>query len=347
MAEEGKSMGRKISIVYIMQILQHESDRDHPLSQQNIIEILKDQYNLSMERKSVRRNLEFLKEAGFPVVCREADRMIQGHAAHLSLDWYWDHSFDKDDLQTLVDLLYFSHLPTAQVKQLSEKLRGLYSRYFKDGKDMVKNIPNSQKMNYPDDIVDILSSAISEKKQVTFFYDHYEADGKRHHNRGFGNKEIRYVVNPYVVAASDQRYFFLGNKEGEENITTFSVELMADVEKTDIEARPPKSVRDVESVIRTSDYFMPFNRTYTGRAEECIFKANWHLMTDIVTDFGKDAYLLSATQGWVDVKVTAPLAAVRAWALKNAPYVKVVSPITLVQSVRDAAMNLTKLYGDK
>lgn len=108
MAEEGKSMGRKISIVYIMQILQRESDRDHPLSQQNIIEILKDQYNLSMERKSVRRNLEFLKEAGFPVVCREADRMIQGHAAHLSLDWYWDHSFDKDDLQTLVDLLYFS-----------------------------------------------------------------------------------------------------------------------------------------------------------------------------------------------------------------------------------------------
>ena len=70
-------------------------------------------------------------------------------------------------------------------------------------------------------------------------------------------------------------------------------------------------------------------------------------MTDIVTDFGKDAYLLSATQGWVDVKVTAPLAAVRAWALKNAPYVKVVAPITLVQSVRDAAMNLTKLYGDK
>lgn len=345
MSEEGKSEGRKISIVRIMQVLFWESDEKHPLSQQNIIEILKDRYGLTVERKTVRRNLEVLREAGLPVMCREANRVIQGHASPLSLDWYWNHRLTTEDLQTLIDLLYFSHLPTAQVKELAEKLKELHVRYFRDGKDMVKNIPFSQKVVPPDDVVALLSEAISAKKQVTFFYDHYEADGKRHHNREFGNKDRRYVVNPYVVAASDHRYFFLGNKEGEEDIETFSVELMAEVEMTDRDARPQKTIRTVDGTLRPSDFFRPFNRTYTGRAEECTFKADWHLMTDIITDFGKDAYLVSATQGWVEVKVTAPPAAVRAWALKNAPYVKVLAPGTLVQSVRDAAANLTKLYG--
>ena len=45
------------------------------------------------------------------------------------------------------------------------------------------------------------------------------------------------------------------------------------------------------------------------------------------------------------VEIEAPRAIIFAWALKNAPLVKVVAPAALVKSVKEAAANLTRLYG--
>ncbi len=337
--------GRKISIVRIAQILFYESDEEHPLSQQQILARLQEKYGLEMDRKAVRRNLMALRDNGLPVECREVDRVIRGREAPLSLDWYWKHEMTKADIQTLIDLLYFSHLPTLQVKQISEKLKRLHRQGFNDGKSGVRNIPAVQRPVPPQDTLSVLSDAIGKKKQVQFFYDHYEADGKKHHGRMSDGKDRSYVVNPYVVAASDGRYFLLGSIDDKEEITAFAVELIAEAKMTDREVRPQKTIRGAETGIRTSDFLATVSRTYLGAPEVCRFDADWHLMTDIITDFGKSAFLVSATQGRVLVEVNAPPAVVRAWVLKNAPLVKVVSPVSLVKSVRDAAADLTRLYG--
>ena len=141
---ERKGRGRKISIVHIAQILLSESDAEHPLSQQQILVFLRERYGMEMDRKAVRRNLEALRGGGLPVVCREVERVIEGKPAPLSLDWYWDHDLTKEDMKALIDLLYFSHLPAAEVRQLAQKLKNLYMRPFDDGKAAVKNINFNQ-----------------------------------------------------------------------------------------------------------------------------------------------------------------------------------------------------------
>ena len=158
---ERKGRGRKISIVHIAQILLSESDA------QQILAFLRERYGMEMDRKAVRRNLEALRGGGLPVVCREVKRVIEGKPAPLSLDWYWDHDLTKEDMKALIDLLYFSHLPAAEVRQLAQKLKNLYMRPFDDGKAAVKNIPALNQLEPP-------------KKMIQFFYDHYEADGKRY-----------------------------------------------------------------------------------------------------------------------------------------------------------------------
>jgi len=50
----------KTALIRIYEILRDYSDRDHPLTQQDIIDKLESEYNLSMERRAVRRNLFWL-----------------------------------------------------------------------------------------------------------------------------------------------------------------------------------------------------------------------------------------------------------------------------------------------
>ena len=126
--------GSKLSIIRIVQVLLRESDKDHPLSQQDILRLMESKYGMVVSRKSVSRNLLRLKEAGLPVMCREVPRMVNGKEAPLSLDWYWDHVLSPQDLKTVIDLLYFSHLPAMQIRQLTEKLKRLQCRSFEDGR---------------------------------------------------------------------------------------------------------------------------------------------------------------------------------------------------------------------
>lgn len=178
MAGERSDRGSKMSIMRIAQVLFRESDRDHPLTQQEILDFMEAEYGMTVNRKSIGRNLSRLKDAGLPVVCREVMRVVNGKEAPLALDWYWDHVLPQNELKVLMDLLYFSHLPSQQVRQLAEKLKRLQSRTFDDGKENIKNLPALGRPGESEGVLALLSRAITQKKQISFYYDHYEADGK-------------------------------------------------------------------------------------------------------------------------------------------------------------------------
>ena len=55
---------KKLALIRIMQILERESDVDHPLKQEDIARILQRDYGIELERKAVGRNLALLEEAG-------------------------------------------------------------------------------------------------------------------------------------------------------------------------------------------------------------------------------------------------------------------------------------------
>ena len=340
-----KDSGSKVSIVRIVQVLLRESDKENPLSQQEILRYLDEKYGMVISRKSIGRNLVRLREAGLPVKCREVSRMVNGKETSLSLDWYWDHVLSQEDLQALIDLLYFSHRPAQQVKQLTDKLKKLQICSFEDGKGCVKNIPMSFRNTDYTLLLQQLTQGIKGKKQIRFHYDHYEADGKRHHNVSPSGEEKWYQMSPYQLISSDERYYILGNQEGLESISAFSLDLMSDVEILDIPLRLQKELQGQAKEERYIDFFRPCQAMYTGSQEICRFEADWHLISDIVLDFGKTACLVSASQDKVTVEVTMQPKALKAWALQKAPHVRILSPSYLVREVKEAAQDLARLYG--
>ena len=66
--------GKKIIILYILQILRKYTDPDHTMTQQQIAEKLRSEYGLEGNRSTVKRNISDLIDAGYDIQYTEVTR---------------------------------------------------------------------------------------------------------------------------------------------------------------------------------------------------------------------------------------------------------------------------------
>lgn len=135
---------KKMLIINILDILKKYSDEDHRLSQKEIADILKTEYSMNVERKSIKRNLMDLIDFGYEIEYSESVRMIPNKStgkleeSYVLSDFYLVRDFTNSELRLLIDSLLFSkHIPYSQRKELIGKLEGLSNQYFKS---LVKHI---------------------------------------------------------------------------------------------------------------------------------------------------------------------------------------------------------------
>ena len=130
--------GKKVIILYILQILQRYTDADHPMTQQQIMEKLRSDYDLEVNRATVKRNLSDLIDAGYEIqyteVVRSQVNKQTGETEEnvIYTDLYYEHDFTEPELHMVIDGLLFSRsVPYKQRRQLIDKLGKLSSVHFK------------------------------------------------------------------------------------------------------------------------------------------------------------------------------------------------------------------------
>ena len=130
---------KKLLILYILDILQKYTDEEHRLSQKEIQDILKKEYEMPVDRKAIKRNLLNLIEYGSSIEYREVSRKeifrkksVVSDEDSLDLedkgipeddllwtDFYLKQKFTNEELRLLIDSLLFSkHIPYSQAKKL-------------------------------------------------------------------------------------------------------------------------------------------------------------------------------------------------------------------------------------
>ena len=57
----------KYRLIYLYQILIECSDENHPLSTMELIEVLKNRYSIDVNRNTLGKDLEVMKQGGLPV----------------------------------------------------------------------------------------------------------------------------------------------------------------------------------------------------------------------------------------------------------------------------------------
>ena len=193
---------QKLKLLYLMRMLQEETDSEQGLTMTQILERLEEE-GVMAERKSVYRDIEALREFGLDI------RTYQRSPVEYALE---NRDFALPELLLLVDAVQSSRFLTQRksdalvrsVKQLaSARQRALLDkRLHVEGR--IKSQNESVFHN-----VDRIQEALARRRKITFLYFQYDAAKKKilQHDGAF------YTETPVPLIYADGFYYLVASNE--------------------------------------------------------------------------------------------------------------------------------------
>ena len=345
--------GKKIIILYILQILRKYTDSAHTMTQQQIAEKLRSEYGLEVNRSTVKRNIMDLLEAGYDIqfteVVRSHTDRKTGEKEETSIytDLYYEHDFTESELHMLIDGLLFSRsVPYKQRKQLIDKLGRLSSSYFNQRMNHVRCMSSDSPQN-PELFhnIDVLDEAIMEGKQVRITYGNYGTDLKLHKALNEDGSEKRQTLNPYQMVASEGRYYLICNKDNYDTVANYRIDRMMHIELLDTPVKPKNRVEGLEDGLNLQDYVYQNLNMFSGTADKVEFVIPKNAVSLVIDFFGKHVSFHEQEDGTVSCSLLVSRESMRRWAMQMAGRVRVVSPPELVEEIRDEIRKTAEMYG--
>lgn len=327
---------KKLSFA-ILDILRQYTDETHKLSQNDIVELLEKDYDMKADRKSVKRNITSLLEMGYPIEFTETLRMYPNkdgvmEESYILSDFYLEREFTDAELRLLIDSLLFSkHIPYSQCKELVNKLEGLSNRYFESRVRFISTLPETSPKNpqlfYT---IEIIDEAIANGKQVAFTYNEYGTDRKLHPKR-----DREYIVNPYQMAATNGRYYLIGNYDKYDNIANYRLDRITDIRLLDTPAKPIRAVEGMKNGFYLPKHMAEHLYMFSGESVPVTFRMNKIILNDVIDWFGSEIAFMDETEEEVTARVTVNWSAMRYWAQQYCRYVRILTPADLAETLKD------------
>lgn len=319
---------KKLALLRILQILEDETDKEHPYTQAQIIKRLAEKYDITVERKAVGRNLSLLKEAGFGIESTKAGSFFD------------DRTFEQSELRLLVDSILCSrYINKKHSEDLIEKIVALGGKNFKSH---VKHIYSVGKWSKSDNIeffynIEIADEAIERAKQITFHYNKFDETARL-------KKTYRQIVSPYQMILHNQRYYLMAYNEYWKNMAFYRMDKITDVEILDKPQTPIRSVPGYKNGIDYKDLAISRPYLYADKAEKIVVACDKALMDDVVDWFGNGVSVRKGNEGQIVVTLYASKDAMLYWALQYGRWAKVLEPADLVQKIKQTLEDVLKSY---
>ena len=327
---------KKLSFA-ILDILRQYTDENHKLSQNDIMELLERDYDMKADRKSVKRNITSLLEMGYPIEFTETLRMYPNkegemEESYILSDFYLEREFTDAELRLLIDSLLFSkHIPYSQCKELVGKLEGLSNRYFKSRVRFISTLPETAPTNrelfYT---IEILDEAIAKGKQVAFTYNEYGTDKKLHPRR-----DREYIVNPYQMAATNGRYYLIGNYDKYDDLANYRLDRITNIRLLDIPVKPVKQVEGMKNGLFLPKHMAEHLYMFSGESVPVTFRMKKSILNDVIDWFGTEIVFSDETEDEVTARVTVNWHAMRHWALQYCRHIRILTPTDLESTVQE------------
>ncbi|MCR4725906.1 MAG: WYL domain-containing protein [Clostridia bacterium] len=323
---------KKIALIRMIQILENETDQEHPLTQQEILDKLNDEFGLVVnDRKFVGRNLRLLRELF------ESDPFFQNPACAINLEtdkrrgsYFSKRLFENSELKVLIDAVLSSkYIPEKHSKDLIEKLCMLSNRYFKSHVKYI-SVPNRNKTENRQLFlnIDLIDEAIEKGKQIVFDYNKYGADKKLH-------KTVSHKESPYRLILHNQRYYLMYGSEKYKTVGFLRVDKITNIEVASEPLTPLakltgyKSGYDYKNIVSTLPYM------FGDEIKMVTFLASDFVVDDIVDYFGNDAQIKELPEHKLEVTVHTSPKAMEYWAMQYLNYVEIKSPDSLRERIKE------------
>ena len=326
----------KIKTLLVYKYLVEYSDENNPLSTTELINLLKkDGY--SCERKSIYADIKTLNMVGFDILTAMSPKRGFFLASR---------NFELPQVRLLIDAVTSAGFITPNKTQdLVTRLEGLVSK--NEAKELVSQvyIDNNTKCDNEEIyyIIDALHDAIIEGRKVKFSYKRRNID--RENRKSYTERIFR--VSPYALIWKDDHYYLVCNNEKYDNLMNLRLDRIRKIEMLDEPVRHISEVSEYTDYFDVADYTSKMFSMFSGETGEVKLRCHLDMREEIMDRFGARIPLKAVDSNHFETIIEAAVSdGLVSWIMNFGDKIKVISPDTLADSVKQKAQLIAQVYND-
>lgn len=321
------------NILYILNVLKKYSNEDHMLSAIEIQRKVKEIYDVEIDPRTIRRNINLLKyKLGYDISTREEN----GKGYYINRDPETD--FEPGEIRAIIDnFSYANYIVPSVAREIIKKCKNMQNIYENEKlKDYQIYSVNSKTENVEviKNIEDI-SESIFQNKKIKFEYWKYAITNKL-------EKKIVSIptVSPYAITYNKQEFYLIGIKEGETKFYNYRLDRMKNVQILNEDIKIKKKKSEIQDFAESS------TEMFGGEKEEIEAICHIWLLDTIFETFGRNVTIekMPKDEEHFKLLVDTNTMGFKMWAMRNIDLVEVIRPIHLREEMRKIAKDAYERY---
>lgn len=310
--------------IYILNVLKKYTDEEHIISVAEIQRKVKEIYDVDIDPRTIRRNINLLKyKLNYDISTREDNN--KGY--YISRDPETD--FEAGEIRAIIDTFNYSNFIAPSIaKGIIEKCKNLQNVYENEKlKDYQIYVPDNKTQNKEviKNMEDI-SEAILNNNKISFEYWKYRLNDKL-------EKQISSTptVSPYAIVYNKQEFYLICLKDEKEELSHYRIDKMKSVKvikDSKVERKTKKEIRD---------FALSAVEMFGGETAKITVICNNILLDEVIERFGKDVKISKIDDKSFQLTVEANLMGFKFWVMRNMDLVTVLKPEILRAEIKEIA----------
>ena len=327
----GARSNQKLKILYLAKILLENTDENHDITLQEIIDKLSAN-NVTAERKSLYDDIAQLDDFGIKI------RKTQyGKTYHYQVI---NRDFELAELKLLVDSVASAKFITGEKSnELIRKIEHLASKH--DAAMLQRQVYVAGRVKAMNrDImenVDAIHNAIAQNSKISFQYFQWNVKKEPELKKD----GARYVISPWGLSWDDENYYLVGYDSDAGMIKHYRVDKMLHIKVENISREGRYKFKELDMAAYAKKMFHMFS----GEEQNVEILCENRLAGVMIDRFGKDIRMLKADEEHfrIVVKVAASMHFIH-WIMALGDGTKIIGPENLVEEVRGEINRLMAQY---
>ena len=210
---------QKIKLLVLYDILQKQSDEQHPLTIEQLVTEL-EKSGITATRQTLYEDIDLLNKYGYEVI------HVRGRNNKYFVG---DRKFERPEIQVLLNAVgaakFLTEKKTTVLTQKIAELLGVsQAEQLTESLAIDENKHSNERIYYS---IDELTSALLNKKQVSFVYFDYGQNMEKLYRK---DKE-RYIVNPLGLVYSGENFYLVCFHDKYKDVANYRIDRMEDVKE--------------------------------------------------------------------------------------------------------------------
>ncbi len=274
----------KLKLLYLAQIMENETDESHGISIGDIIAKLAE-VDIEVERKTVYRDLECLKQFGYDIIREDDRRPVLYKLA--------SRDFQDQELFLLADAVQSSRFLTqSKCNALVRSIGKLGSKYMADGLRKRVHVERRVKGHDNETVfygIDAIQRAMNAKRKVSFMYYKYDGRGKlvaQHAGKP-------YLETPVQLMYMNDEYYLVVWNDKHEEFTNYRVDRMREIEVS----TTPATRNEKIATFNVAEYQQRVFDMFTGEPVNVELSVDPSAVSAVIDRLGKDVEITLEDDG--------------------------------------------------